>query len=118
VWLDIEAELETRKPFSPLFVLMKSEQSAKLLKPIPQLNLPPNAPQEVVEGVLNELMKQGLEMIEPVDFSVTGAVMESTKHASRNVTRGKILASRSPNMDLQTNVIMCQFGWEIVSLPA
>jgi hypothetical protein len=112
IWLDIEAEIEARNPFSYVKLLMASNEASKLFKATPQLNLPPNAPPDVLQAILAELAKDGVEMIEPVDYEVVTALMESNRHASREVRKGKILAYRSPDLEIVTNAVMTQHVWE------
>jgi hypothetical protein len=115
IWLDIERELMVRQPFSHQHVLMNSKEAPKLLKPAPQLNLPANAPPETLQQILEDMLKASVEMIEPVDYEVVTARLESTRHATREVLRGKILAYRTPTLDLQINGIKTYHQWESVN---
>ncbi len=118
IWLDVEKELEIRKPFHPVYVLMANAAAAEsLLAPVPQLNIPPDAPDEVRQGLIAEMIGQGILEIEPVDFQFVSAVMESPRLASRDKFKGKIIACRTADLDLQTNVIGTETGWEAVEIP-
>jgi hypothetical protein len=98
IWLDVEAELEMRKPFNPLRVLlMEAAEAAKLYEP----------------GTVGEPS----EVTEALEFSFITAVMESTKLASRDVVRGKIMAYRNPDLSIQNNNILTHIGWESVTIP-
>jgi len=112
IWLDVESELEVRKPFVPLHLLMASSEGPKLMKAVPQLNLPANAPPDVVQQILENFVMAGIQEIEPVGFEIITAIMESRRHSSREVRRGKILAYRSPNLDIQVNAITTGHAWE------
>ena len=114
IWLDIERELQVRKPFSHQQLLMNSKEASKLLRPVPQLNLPPSAPPDVLQQILVDYIKAGSEMIEPVDYEVITAILESTRHATREVLRGKVLAYRTPDLDLQINALRTFHAWEPV----
>jgi hypothetical protein len=112
VWLDLEDELKERVPFHPVFEICNSPQGSSLLSAVPQLDLPINAPgpsyfqanlQEVTDATVN---------IDPVSYENTHAVMESSRLASRSVEKGKILACRQPDLNLQFNVIVTFRGWE------
>jgi hypothetical protein len=50
--------------------------------------------------------------IDPVDFEHIDALMESHRLAYRGVTRGKILASRLPDLNLQYSMLVAFLGWE------
>ena len=99
IWLDVERELEVRKPFSPMFELMKTPGEAiKLLAPGAV-----GAPSEVTNAV---------------DFELIAAIMESTRKASRDMRRGKVVAYRDPELNLQSNAITTGYGWEPLTIPA
>lgn len=118
IWLDIEHELEIRKPFTPLLQLMASKEAHKLLSPVIQLDIPTGTPPDVVQGIYEDLAKNAVKMIEPVDYEIITALMESVRHASREVSRGKILAYRNPDLDLQMNTIRTHSAWESVKIQA
>ena len=113
IWQDIELELEVRDPFSPIKILMSSKEAPKLLKPAPLLNIPPNLPPDQVQAMIDAVVNAGLEMIEPVGYQAITAMMESNRYASREIMRGKILASRSPGLDIVTNAVMTQHAWNL-----
>ena len=107
LWLDIEAELKERQPFSPILELMSSAEAPKLLSDVPQLCAPP----------IHDAMETGRSppsslQISPVDFEQVVAVMESSRLANRSVFRGKILSCRLPDLNIQYNVIATYRGWE------
>jgi hypothetical protein len=117
VWLDLEDELQERRPFSPITELMNSPQAGTLLAPVPQLALPINAPGPTnfsadIPGV--QAVAQG-SMVEPVDFAFVTAIMESARLAHRASVKGKILSSRLPDLNLQLNCLTSFHGWETVS---
>lgn len=109
-WLDLEDEPKERKPFSPIFELLSSAQAAKLLSPVPQLDLPGNTPTPMLQAEMDAINK-GMK-IDPVDFEHIDAIMESSSLSHRGVTKGTILASRLPDLNLQYNVLVKFRGWE------
>ena len=112
VWLDLEDELQERKPFSPIIELLNSTQGDRLLSPVPQLQLPCNSPSPTYVQATMDEVKKGAEMVEPVDFEHVDAIMESPRLAYRGITRGKILASRLPDLEVQYNALVTFRGWE------
>lgn len=118
IWQDIETELKIRKPFSPHFELMASPEAGKLLAPVQQLNLPANAPPQVLQQLAQQLLQNAIVDVNPVDFELISTVMESKRQASREMIRGKILATRTPDLNLRVNAVTTQAGWEAVAIPA
>jgi hypothetical protein len=117
LWLDIESELKERYPFSPMIELMTSkEAAADLLSPVPQLDMPANVSfPTYFTATLNDVQTAGTtKQIKPVDFEHIDALMESARLMHQGVTRGKILASRLPNLNVQFNALVAFRGWEKV----
>ncbi len=112
LWLDIEHELEERKPFHPIAEVLNSPEGAKLMSPVPQLELPCNAPSpSYLQASIEDVNKASI-MVDPVDFETVDAIMESSRLAYRGITKGKILASREPHLNLQFNSLVMFNGWE------
>jgi hypothetical protein len=112
VWLDLEEELKERQPFDAIFELCNSPEGAKLLAPVPQLDLPANVPAPSWNTLpLADIVGEA-EEIQPVNFEHVLAIMESRQLASRSIEKGKILASRLPDLNLQVNPIVTFRGWE------
>src|SRR5689334_7683070 len=104
-WLEIESELKERTPLSPIAELLNSSQAAVLLGPVPQLTLPPNAGSPTYfQANLTEVGAMKTD-VEPIDFSNTLALLESSRQADKCIERGKILAARTPTLTIQYNVL-------------
>ncbi len=97
VWLDIERELQTREPFSPVRILRDTPACAALFGPV-VFNAPP-AP------------------IPPAPYSNIGAVMESRRKATHSVTSGEIFAVRQPDLNLKISMVPLREGWIDIALP-
>ncbi len=120
LWLDLEAELKERQPFSPIVELLTSSQATKLLSPVPQLKLPVNAPAPTLfQSTLPE-MKQELTgpdvNVDPVDFEYVEAMIESARLVHRSITGGKILSCRTPDLTIHYNSVTTFKGWEQVTI--
>lgn len=113
VWLDLEAELKERQPFSPITELLNSAAGAALMSPVEQLKLPIDASSpSYYQGTIGDVAGADKISVNPVDYEYTGAVMESCRLGHRGLTKGKILASRLPDLNLQLNVLVTFSGWE------
>jgi hypothetical protein len=112
VWLDVEKEMKCRAPFDPMVELANSPASAILFTPPQQLNIPANLPpdimQQVMQGVLGNI---AVVPVPPTDYEVLTAIMESRRKSSRFVVRGKILATRMPDLQVAANIVQTHIGW-------
>jgi hypothetical protein len=112
-WLDIEEELKERTPFNPMHELMSSAEAGKLLLPVPQLELPMNAGSPgQMHATVQEVQTAAKTRINPVDFLLKTAIVESSRMAHSSTTRGKILACRNPNLVINYNVVTASSGWQ------
>lgn len=117
LWLDLEADLKEREPFSPIIELLNSTQATKLLLAIPQLTLPINAPSPTYSQTDLQTVQTAANVgVDPVAFEHVDAMIESGRLAYRGVTKGKILACRTPDLNIQYNSIIYFRGWEIVNI--
>jgi Serine dehydrogenase proteinase len=117
IWLDIEQELEMRRPFNPISEVLASPQAANLLAPVPQLNLPANAPPQFVQQALQQLLQISIVQVEPVECKLTTSVIESRRHASREIMNGRLLACRMPDLNVKVALVIERAGWERVDIP-
>jgi hypothetical protein len=113
VWLDIESELKERSPFDFIIELLKSAEASKLLSPVPQFNVPAS----VTVGshfntTLTDIMAHAQTTVNPVDFEHTNALVESKRMAFSNVTKGKIVASRTSDLVIKYNRYYTSAEWE------
>lgn len=112
LWLDIEEELEERRPFDPISELLNSAQGPTLLNDIPQLNLPQNASGPTYFNAGIDDVVNAAKTVQPIDFQVVDAIIESGRLSHRGVTRGKIMASRQPDLNIRYNALVTFKGWE------
>jgi hypothetical protein len=111
-WLDIEKELKERSPFDFTIELLRSAEGPKLLAPVPQFTVPAS----VTVGshfntTLADIMGHAQTTINPVDFEHTNALVESSRIAFSNVTKGKILACRTPDLVIKYNRVITSLEW-------
>jgi Serine dehydrogenase proteinase len=111
-WLEIEDEMKERTPFNPLIELLGSNQSGKLLEPTPQLLLPVNAGSPGnFSATIPDVTNASSTKIDPVDFEIKEALVESARMSHTGLTRGKILSCRTPNLVIHYNAIPTFQGW-------
>ena len=114
IWLDLEMELQVRKPFAPLFVLMKSSSAkTKLIEKVQQAKYPPGGPplQAISQLGMNKLFDDD-KGVESVGFEAIHAVMESTRTASRFITKGSVIGARTPDLVIRVNIVPESSQWE------
>lgn len=113
VWLNLEQDLKENTPFDPLFELLKSGEAAKLLAPVPQLDIPLYAVNTTHWNTSIADLNAALQVkVDPVDFEYTTAVVESSRVAYSNVIRGKILSCRHPDLMIRYNRVVTSREWE------
>jgi ATP-dependent protease ClpP protease subunit len=107
-WLDVEAELSFRVPFSPMAILKDDPKASRILfGPVPQLDVPPGSKSEIQVSVTP---------VPPVEFAFVDAVLESTRRSSWHVSKGVIQAARTPNLDITVGITSIDQGWKQVEL--
>jgi hypothetical protein len=112
VWSDIEKEMECRKQFDPIQEVLKNPRAASLLAPIPQIQIPANLPQNLLTQAYNQIMQQvSTVQVPPVDFELFQSLLESSRCKSEFKTKGKIFATRLPDMRIATSIIKMPQGW-------
>ncbi len=112
VWEDIEAEMECKKPFNPLEVILNDPKAANLLAPVPQVQIPANLPKEIMEKVIQNVLQQiNVIQIEPIDYKLFIASLESTRCRSTFEVVNKLLACRMPDMNISYNDLKVSSGY-------
>ncbi len=118
LWTDIEAELECRCPFNPMQEIEKAGKAGPLFSPTPLLNMPANMPPQLAQQVLNKVLQQiSIVEVEPVGYSITAALVESSRCASAYVTKGRIFARRDHEAKISLNTVVTSAKWAKVNLP-
>lgn len=113
IWLNIEQDLKENEPFHPLLEVLKSGEAKKLLAAVPQLNIPMCATAgSHYQTTVDDIKKAVKETVEPVDFEIKNAIVESSRMGHVNSMRGKILACRNPDLMIQYNAVATFSGWE------
>lgn len=115
VWEDISEEMQCTKPFNPVEIVLSDPNRAQLLGPVPQIQIPLNLDQKILQQVLNQVLQQiQIINIDPLDYEIFHAAIESTRYTSHFKTKGKINAIRNPDMRISVNIIPIAVYWEPV----
>ncbi len=117
-WLDLEQELKENEPFDAICELLNSGEATKLLAPVPQLDIPMSATAgSNFSTTMDDVTNKVTVKVEPVDFEVTGVIVDSMRLGYALVTKGKILSCRTPDLRIQTNVLTSSRHWERLDKP-
>ncbi len=112
VWEDLENEMECNMPFDPLEVVLSSPDTAALIGPALQIQLPANLPAPLMEQAYNNILQQiQVVAVNPVDYEHFQATVESIRCRSNFRTKGKISAVRLPDMNIAANIATTSRRW-------
>ncbi len=115
VWLDLEAELQERSPFNPVFELLRNAEASKILmSPVPQLDIPMASQAGAnFQAVIADVKKASEKTtVPPVGFVTKLAFVESSRVSHTFVSRGQILSCRTPDLLIRYNVVLTSGQWE------
>lgn len=119
-YLGIESFMELRSAFNPLEFFIRNGGEAAVA-PIAPLTLPPNAPQQLVNQLWNQVAQNAVNALSQapveVNYSVVNALIESSRVASEYRTTGTLSASRLVSGEVQLAATDKQTGWRLVDLP-
>ena len=75
-------------------------------------------PPQLAQQVLNKVLQQiSIVEVEPVGYSITAALVESSRCASAYVTKGRIFARRDHEAKISLNTVVTSAKWAKVNLP-
>jgi len=118
VWQDIMEEMQYFQPFSALEIVLGHANIAALLGPVAQVQLPANLPAQVLQQAYNLILQQTQTVqVEPVDYEVFQATLESIRCKSEFRTKGKINAVRMPDMKIAVSVTPVSQKWTFETSP-
>jgi hypothetical protein len=119
-YLGLEAYMEARTPFNPLHHYMVNGGAATLVAKSP-LNLPPNAPQQLVNQIWGQAAQNALNaMAQPaleVPYDLVSAIVESQRLASEFRTKGSISAARVAGGEIKLTATDKEARWAKVPIP-
>ncbi len=117
IWSDLRAELKIREPHNPVTVLADNPACQALFAPLPaaQLpaNLPPQLPPQAQQQLLAQIQAQ-FAPVPPAPFEIVHALIESSRHASRFVTSGIVIGTKTPDQQIRVSTLNIRQGWKTV----
>lgn len=112
IWLSIEEDLKERVPFDTTIELLNSAEADKLLSPVPQLDIASATVASAHYSTsIKDVMDASKVTVNPVDFEYTNALVESSRKAYANVSKGKILSCRTPDLMIRYNRVLTSVAW-------
>jgi hypothetical protein len=120
-YLGLESYMEFRTPFHALQHYLADPDGAAALRPEAPLAIPPNTPPQVAQAIWNGVANQAVQNMAgrnavEVGYSLVNAVIESARVASEYRTKGKLIAFRNVNGEVQLSATDTESGWKPVPL--
>ena len=116
-WKSVEDELEFRSGFNPLEMLRTNEDGRALFGPVPTVEIPANAPQEVKNAIYQQVIERTVvHQVPPVNYRTVHAIIESPRMLNHFVTEGMIFGFRNADLRIMYNNVVIRSGWAAVSM--
>lgn len=112
-YVQFEDYMCMKRHFDPTTEYLGHPDASPLFAPPPIVNVPGNAPPQVVQNIWQQVL-QGMATTQgPVlDFELVHAAVESVRGAMSFFTRGKIFGTRQPDMSFRISSPKTVVGWE------
>ena len=115
-WKSIEDNLDLRSGFNPLQCLRADERCKALFNPVPTVEIPANAPQDLKNQVYQQILSAAsVHQVPPVSYQTVHAIIESPRAFSHFLTEGLVFGARSPDFQIMYNNVVIRSGWTDVS---
>ena len=112
IWRSISDEMKCEVPFNDMEIVLSNEEVARLLLPVPQLNMPKDLPLEVQQQILNAyLQTHPPVMVPPTPFSEKVAFIETRNLSACCCFKGKIQAVRMEDLNIRLSRL-ASAAWE------
>ena len=117
VWDDMQKEMKCDSPFNPLEVVMADPVLSQQISPLPQIQMPANLPPEMANQIFQNIMQQHVKIttINPIEYELFQAAVESARIRSEFKTKLKISAMRMPDMNININVAPISSSWKTIN---
>lgn len=112
IWGDISEELKLREPHNALTVLRDTPACQALFAPLPLLNLPANLPPQIAQQAYQQVLQQvQVAQVPFASYEIIQALVESSRYASRFVTRGMVFGTRTADQQIKISTLIERQGW-------
>jgi hypothetical protein len=111
VFIDCEDEMKMADTFDNTAALLTSPTGSALLQPPPIVNLPPSAPEPLVQSVWSQVLSEALKPGPQCTFDHEAAVIESLRRADTYHNEGKIIGCRMPDLSIKVISYWTNRGW-------
>lgn len=119
IWCDLSEELELREPHSPLRVLAENPACQALFAPIPVIHLPANLPPQLAQQAHQKILAQvTVTDVPPAPFETIHALIESTRYASRFITNGFVIGTKTADHQIRISNLNVRQLWATIPLIA
>lgn len=119
IWCDLSEELKLREPHNPLGVLAENAACKELFAAVPVIQLPANLPLQLAQQAHQQILAQiQIAHVPPAPFEIIHAVVESTRHASRFVTNGLVVGTKTADQQIRLSTLNVRQRWATVPLVA
>lgn len=119
IWCDLSEELKLREPHNPLKVLADNPACQALFAPVPVIQLPANLPPQLAQQAHQQVLAQvQVAQVPLAPFEWIQAVVESTRYASRYVTNGLVVGTKTADQQIRLSTLTVRQMWVTVPLAA
>lgn len=116
IWTDLSEELRLREPHNPLRVLADNPACQAMFAPVPIVRIPANLPAALAQQAYQQVLAQITVADVPLaPFEIIHAVVESTRHASRFVTNGLVVGTKTADQQIRMSTLNIRQHWINVS---
>ncbi len=117
IWCDLSEELKLREPHNPLTVLAENPACQALFAPAAIIQLPSNLPPQMAQQAYQNILAQiAIAQVPPAPFETIHAVIESARHASRFITNGLVIGTKTADQQIRLSTLNVRQLWVTVPL--
>ncbi|MCI0352937.1 MAG: hypothetical protein L0Z53_26240, partial [Acidobacteriales bacterium] len=119
IWTDLSEELKLREPHNPLRVLAENPACQPLFAAVPVIQMPANLPPALAQQAHQQVLAQlAVANVPPAPFELIHAVVESTRHATRFVTSGLVVGTKTSDHQIRMSTLNVRQQWTNETLMA
>lgn len=112
VFEDFEKEMQMDEVFDPVMMYLNDPASAAMLQAPPIVNIPANAPPQIVQQIWQQtLSKISISQGPVIDFKLCFAAVESSRLTARYIREGKLFGSRQPDLNFLIGIPRLKEKW-------